>query len=173
MKKGFTLIELLVVIAVLGVLAAGVFVAINPLKRIQDARNAQRKMDLGQIANALEAYYVSHGGKYPSTNSDWCGRPGTYYDYTQRPANCSDSWIPGLVADGDLKVLPQDPTNKATSKCGNDDKYASYLYRSDVTDYKLLAHCTPEGDLLSTDKFYDPIRPTHTWQISSPGGIGW
>lgn len=161
------------VIAVLGVLAAGVFTAINPLKRIQDARNVQRKMDLGQIANALEAYFTSHLGKYPNTNSVWCGRPGSSWDYTKN-SNCGDSWIPDLVADGNLKILPQDPTNKRinVSQCPNDTN-ASYLYRSDGTDYKLLAHCTPEGTLSSTDKFYDPSRPTWSWQISSPGGIGW
>ncbi len=71
MKNGFTLIELLVVIAVLGVLAAGVFTAINPLKRLQQARDAQRKTDIGQMANAIETYAVAHGGKYPITGGVW------------------------------------------------------------------------------------------------------
>ncbi len=174
MRKGFTLIELLVVIAVLGVLAAGVFTAINPLKRIQQARNAQRKMDLGQIANALETYAVSHGGKYPNTNSAWCGRAGSSWDYNNDQTNCRGSWIPDLVAAGDLKLLPQDPTNKTINICGNDDKAASYLYKSNGDDFKVLAHCTPEGEMLSTDPFYDPARPVHAWQKSSSANAsGW
>lgn len=71
MGKGFTLIELLVVIAVLGVLAAGVFTAINPLQRIRDARDSQRKAAIGQLANALEAYAVSHLGQYPTSSTNW------------------------------------------------------------------------------------------------------
>lgn len=64
--RGFTLIELLVVIAVLGVLAAGVFVAINPLKRINQANDAKIKSDIGQIANASQAYFVTKLS-YPKT----------------------------------------------------------------------------------------------------------
>ncbi len=57
---GFTLIELLVVIAVIGVLAAGVFTAINPLKRIQQANDAKIKNDIGQIAQAEQAYFTTN-----------------------------------------------------------------------------------------------------------------
>ena len=63
-KLGFTLIELLVVIAVLGVLAAGLIVIINPLGQMAKARDAGRKSALKQIANALESYFVFNG-KYP------------------------------------------------------------------------------------------------------------
>lgn len=66
MRRGFTLIELLVVIAVLGVLAAGVFTAINPLKRINQANDVRIKSDIGQIANAMQAFYTFHQ-YYPAT----------------------------------------------------------------------------------------------------------
>jgi prepilin-type N-terminal cleavage/methylation domain-containing protein len=157
---GFTLIELLIVIAILGVLAAGVVVAINPAKRLGDARNAQRKTDLGQMAQAIEAYAVLHSGQYPTTSGTWCGLCSPY-------TACGTDWIPGLVASGDLKILPKDPGNNGAGKC--------YLYRSDATgtNYKLLAWNTPEGTWNSTDLFYDPTRPTTSWQISSPGGRNW
>ncbi len=82
-KLGFTLIELLVVIAVLGVLAGGIFVAINPLKRINQANDAKIKSDVGQIANASQAYFVTNQ-KYPTTVGD-------------------------LVLSGDLKTEPKKP----------------------------------------------------------------
>lgn len=158
MKRGFTLIELLIVIAILGVLAAGVVTAINPLKRMQNARNAQRKMDLGQMANAVEAYAVSHGGQYPATGGNWCGLISPY-------TACGTDYIPGLVADGGLKILPKDPQNSGCT---------GYLYLSNGTDYKLLAHC-PEGTLSPTDPFYDPVRPSWAYQVSSSPSVrnGW
>lgn len=100
MRKGFTLIELLVVIAVFGVLAAGVFTAINPLQRIRQARDAQRKMDLSQIKNALETYAVSHQGQYPVT--EWIN-------------STNPNFLKELVDDGDLKKIPVDPLNSGCS----------------------------------------------------------
>lgn len=66
--RGFTLIELLIVIAVIGVLAAGVVAAINPLKRINQANDSKIKNDIGQIATALQAYYTTNQ-LYPSALS--------------------------------------------------------------------------------------------------------
>lgn len=40
MNKGFTLIEILVVIAIIAILATVVFVALDPVTRFADARNA-------------------------------------------------------------------------------------------------------------------------------------
>lgn len=57
-RSGFTLIELLVVIAVLGVLAAGVLVAINPTKKINQAKDANLKGSMSQIVQALQSYYT-------------------------------------------------------------------------------------------------------------------
>src|SRR3989344_7103671 len=70
MKSAFTLIELLVVIAILGILAAAVLVAINPGKRLAQARDAQRKQDINAIANALIGYYTIVGNYPLETNCD-------------------------------------------------------------------------------------------------------
>jgi len=83
-KNAFTLIELLVVIAIIGVLAAVVLVAINPAKRMAQARDSGRKSDIGQIATALQAYYTTFGS-YPSA-------------------------LPSLTGSGDLKQIPNDAT---------------------------------------------------------------
>ena len=52
-KKGFTLIELLIVIGIIGFLAAAILVAVDPVKRIQDARNAKRWAEINGILNAV------------------------------------------------------------------------------------------------------------------------
>ena len=48
-RKGFTLIELLIVIAIIAILAASLFVALNPAKRFQDARDAKRNQDVESV----------------------------------------------------------------------------------------------------------------------------
>lgn len=61
---GFTLMELLIVIAIIIVLAAAVFVALNPAKRFQDSRNARRSSDIAAILSALKTDQVDNGGTY-------------------------------------------------------------------------------------------------------------
>lgn len=109
-KRGFTLIELLIVIAIIGVLAAGILIIINPLGQLKKARDAQRKSALAQVRNALDAYAVFNG-KYPigrffspwNKNTWGLGAPGT----------CAASvFCNALVNGGELKALPFDPVNK-------------------------------------------------------------
>jgi prepilin-type N-terminal cleavage/methylation domain-containing protein len=57
--KGFTLVELLIVIALLGVLAAAVLAAINPLEQANRARDTRMRSDASQLLAALDRYFVS------------------------------------------------------------------------------------------------------------------
>lgn len=84
MKKGFTLIELLVVIAIIGVMMAAVIVSINPTKRLQDARDSNKKQVVATVASAAEACIVKNVG-----------------------VNTTCDTVAELVTDGYLK---QDPT---------------------------------------------------------------
>ena len=60
-KTGFTLIELIIVIAIVALLAAGTFVAVDPAKRIGEARDAQRWSDITAIDKAIELYTADNG----------------------------------------------------------------------------------------------------------------
>jgi prepilin-type N-terminal cleavage/methylation domain-containing protein len=64
--KGFTLIELLIVIGILGILAAIILVAVDPAKRLKDARDARRSSEVNSILNAVLNYVVDNKGAYPS-----------------------------------------------------------------------------------------------------------
>jgi len=69
-NKGFTLIELLVVIGILGILAAVVLTAINPLEQFARSRDAGRAQTITSLGHALEAYNTSQG-VYPVSNATW------------------------------------------------------------------------------------------------------
>lgn len=118
-RKGFTLIELLIVIAVIVVLAAAVFVALNPAKRFADARNARRQTDVSNILSALKTDEVDNGGTYLAsvaaltaaqnyvigTNGSGCDA-GCGALTTQ--SACAD--ISDLVTQGYLGSVPMDPS---------------------------------------------------------------
>ncbi len=172
-QRGFTLIELLVVISIIGLLSSVVLSSLNSA-RIK-ARDSIRKQHLVQLRTALEIYY-NQNGSYPITGS------ATFF--TSNPggeiAGISDNggnWIPGLVASGAIGSLPQDPLGgESTNPVCASGWHRAYLYRSDDgTSYKLLNHCGPEGNISTSDAFYDPApRPTWSFMITSnptrPGG---
>jgi prepilin-type N-terminal cleavage/methylation domain-containing protein len=67
---GFTLIELLIVVAIIGIIASVIFVALNPLKRFQDSRDAKRFEDARNILDAIKLDQVDNGGSYLSGIGD-------------------------------------------------------------------------------------------------------
>ena len=61
-QKGLTLIELLVVVTILGILAAAIFVALNPLRLFEDSRDVVRMQDVETILTAINLYQIYEGG---------------------------------------------------------------------------------------------------------------
>lgn len=94
MKKGFTLVELLIVIAILGVLAAILLIAINPVQQLARARDTGRKQAASQLGRANEAYAVNNSGVYvPET---------------------AGAWVTNLVTAGEVSVAPSAITYSVT-----------------------------------------------------------
>jgi prepilin-type N-terminal cleavage/methylation domain-containing protein len=65
-QKGFTLIELLIVITIIAALAVVVFVALNPVKRLADSRDARRTADVETTLTAIHEYIVDNKGSLPT-----------------------------------------------------------------------------------------------------------
>jgi len=61
-NNGFTLIELILVIAITVVLAAGAFVALDPIKRIGEASDARKWVAAERFFNGVYKYMVDNNG---------------------------------------------------------------------------------------------------------------
>ncbi len=53
LKSGFTFIEVIVTVAILATLLGAIFVALDPIRRIHQSRNAKRMEDIRAIADAI------------------------------------------------------------------------------------------------------------------------
>ena len=66
-RKGFIVLEMLLVVAFIAILAGIVIIAINPNKQLGDTRNAQRRVDVNTILNAVYQYTIDNNGTLPTT----------------------------------------------------------------------------------------------------------
>lgn len=127
--RGFTLMELLVVIAIIGVLATVVLSSLNDVRA--KARDTERLAELREVEKAISAYF-NDVGTYPSTGGSWWGTCSTYGSH---PTSGATGWVPNL-APTYMPILPVDPKPVGNNGC--------YLYRSNGTDYMLIAYLTVE-----------------------------
>jgi len=163
-EEGFTLIELLVVIAIIGILAAVIFVALDPATRFADARDAVRQNDVQEILSAVKIYQVDNEGDLPvtqdtSTNAIVSG--DTYMIGTVSsgcdtdtagstgpvacPSVSSDSscidLASQLVTDGYLGQTPISPDGQYAW----DSTLTGYTYSVDGNGIVTIGSCEAEG----------------------------
>ena len=125
-QKGFTLIELLIVIVIIAALAVTVFVALNPVKRLADARDARRTADVETILTAIHEYIVDNKGALPtglstSMAETQLGTSATACGIVQAGCNSSTTACLDLTSTLSkyLKSIPVDPgASYSASKTG-------------------------------------------------------
>ncbi|MEJ7931796.1 hypothetical protein WG922_17635 [Ramlibacter sp. AN1015] len=120
---------------------------------------AIRLADLAKLKAALTDYFNEHGN-YPASEK-W---DGLYSPW----GRSSDDWITGL-APKHIPALPRDPRR-------NRDGQEQYLYRSNGTDYKLIAHgnasdCSQLRRQAAS--LLDPVRGCSAYGYWSPGAESW
>lgn len=141
-KKGFTLIELLVVIIIIATLAVTVYVALDPAKRLRDARNARRRADVESILTAIHQYIVDNGGSLPTGIATTEKQLGTCTTEGNTPctnaaAACLD--LSTTLAKY-LKSIPKDPSVPSSV---TDKTYYSVV--ADSNNIITVKACNAEG----------------------------
>ena len=133
-QKGFTLIELLLVIAIIAILAAVIFVALDPLKRFADSRDSTRWSETEELLHAIKIDQIDNRGEYLQAIQDIA--PDTWYMigaasttlFTATSTNCETLCdgvdgdfdvgtttdcidLTDLVTEGYLPMVPISPNN--------------------------------------------------------------
>ncbi len=117
-SRGFTLIELLIVIAILGVLAVVVLVAIDPVEKLANARDAGRISSTAQLGRSLQSYYTSSTA-YP----------------------LAANWAQDLIDAGELSVFPAGVSYNTVGQCTIVVQPAidpTYCYSADIANGALV-----------------------------------
>ncbi len=155
---GFTLIELLIVIAILGIIAAIVFVALNPGARFRDARNSRRWSDASAIMNAIKVDQVDNGGSYladiASLENNTVYMIGTDTTNCQTHTPCATNAtstdhcvdLTGLVTEGYLGSVPISPNGTGSWAAG----YSGYTMQKESTGIITINACESEGSAAIT-----------------------
>ncbi len=161
-KKGFTLVELLVVMAILGILAV---VSLANFRTSQmKGRDAQRKSDLRQIANALEAYMSDHGG-YPSagTGAD-AGKIKACGCLSAIQADACD-WT---IDTGSRELCDENNTIYMSKVPGDPVASPNYCYKSGGSWFQIYAKLENKNDSEAKLDVTCGGTPKYNFGISSP-----
>lgn len=112
-RHGFTLLEMLLVVAMIAILAAIVIIAINPLKQLADTRNAQRKVDVDTILNAVYQYTIDN-------NAVPAGLTTSATEICKTGGTCTGLLDLSVLANNQKYVvsIPVDPTSASLNGTG-------------------------------------------------------
>ena len=146
-KKGFTLVELIIVIAIISILAAGIFVAIDPAKRFNEANNARRSTDVASILDALIKYQADNAGTHLASVA---ALTAGQYSVIGTDASGCDTTCPAQTTQAacvDISAIPQNylasvPFDPKTGSAANSDYYLS----RGALGTLIVGSCEPEGE---------------------------
>lgn len=111
-EKGFTLIELLIVMAVLGVLAAAVLIAIDPIEQFARGRDSGIKQSVTTLGRGVQNYYTAQ--------LTW--------------PTADNTWITTLVNSGEVKTAPSG-YNISALVCNGGGLQNSICYKQSLNDF--------------------------------------
>ncbi|MBN2087196.1 prepilin-type N-terminal cleavage/methylation domain-containing protein [Candidatus Peregrinibacteria bacterium] len=147
-KKGFTLIELIIVIAIIAILAAAIFVAVDPARRLHETRNARRWSDISTILDAVKKYQADNEGTHFTDIANLTD--GDYYRIGTESSSICDESCAGQtpspscvdltgIGTNYLAVVPVDP------KVGT-QAITGYMLMKETSGAVTIYACEPEGE---------------------------
>lgn len=146
MRKGFTMVELIIVIAIIAVLAAGIFVAIDPARRLHEARNSRRQTDVASILDALIKIQADNNGTHYATVA--AATAGSFYVIGTSATGCNTTCTAKTtqVACLDLSAVPTNylasiPLDPSAGTAANTD----YYILKSATGTLTVGACDAEG----------------------------
>lgn len=144
-RSGFTLLEILLVVAAMGILASIVILAINPGKQLSETKNAQRKVDVSTILNAVYQYSVDNNGSLPAAipSSASCAGAATNEICKTGAASCVNLVDLSVLTLNEKYVvsIPFDPTGASTNGTG---------YRISKNVNNRVTVCAPSAEVGAT-----------------------
>ncbi len=145
--KAFTLIELIIVIAIIAILAAAIFVAIDPARRLHESRNARRWSDVTTILDAVIKYQVDNEGTHYSTVADLTAGEFAIIGTSTSTVTCRDAHGSGYY-------------NTAAEACDGadadgDDTAGDCIDLSEIgSNYLATVPADPQAALATINEYY-------------------
>ncbi len=134
-KKGFTLIELLIVIGILGILAAGLLAALDPLDQLRRGRDSNRRNVATELVGALDRYYAVTGsmpwGTGATTVNDITTITGNIISTLVNSGELKSTFANGIPTGRTINLISDASTNiyscfQPEAKAGNVDQNSIY-----------------------------------------------
>lgn len=162
-NRGVTAIELAIVVGILLILAAIVVVALDPARRLRQARNARREAEATAVMNALLNYAVDHRGALPAAveSASASGIPYVIGSATSVPEAACPLSATGLAVNATatvdlgsdaafvgpyLSALPVDPSGINAAGVAYGPPITGYYLVRSANSRLEVGSCNPEDE---------------------------
>lgn len=151
-RKAFTLIELMLVLGIIVTLASIIFLSLNPNRQLAQARDAQRRSNIGTILNAVAQYAIDNNGNLPGNLSGAVLTTGTTYKI------CLDGNTTRCTPYGSFAIIARALTGSYIVRMPQDSRYTGSGY----TGYSIMRNASGRITVYATSE----VNSANTFSVS-------